>query len=330
MKSRILKFFIVLIIVVGIITIYEFTKPTEVGEVLVKVGSLKGPTSIGMIKMIDEKQSLDTNVNVDYTIVTTNDDMLSKLETYEFDFACVPVNVAANLYNKGIKFQNIGVVCLNNLYIVGKDENIQNISDLKNKTINITSKGATPDILIQYLLKENGVGVDDPVYPTLDYSLAQVELTQAILTDKANFAVLPEPFVTQALAKNSELKILFDLQEEFEKINGENTKITQSCIVVKEEFANENPKLVKEFIEKYKISNNFVNTERETAGEISEKYGLGITKDSAGQAIKRANLTYISAKDAKEDVEKFLGILYEFAPKSIGGKIPDEGFYYLK
>jgi NitT/TauT family transport system substrate-binding protein len=38
----------------------------------------------------------------------------------------------------------------------------------------------------------------------------------------------------------------------------------------------------------------------------------------------------MSAVDAKAAIEKYLQVLLNFSPNSVGGKLPDANFYYQK
>ena len=46
--------------------------------------------------------------------------------------------------------------------------------------------------------------------------------------------------------------------------------------------------------------------------------------------MTRTKLEFVTAQDAKADVEVYLNALNEVSGEMIGGKLPDEGFYYKK
>jgi NitT/TauT family transport system substrate-binding protein len=325
--TTIIFIFLILIAITVSLTIYinENDKQNDISSV--RIASLQGPTSIGMIKMIEEKPTIN-NAQSTYEIVKTTDLLISKLQAEEFDIACLPVNLAANLYNKGIEYELLGINNLNNLYIIGNDSNITNISELKGNVIGVINKGATPDILFNYILNKNNMDSIEDI--TIDYSMPPAELAAAIIAGKIKYGVLPEPFVSQILSKNKDCKILFDLQEQLNKVNDTDTNITQGCIVVRKEFAKNNKKTLDDFINKYTESIQFVNNNFSEAGAMCEKYSLGVTAETAETVIPRSNIVYISADESKKDIYNFLKILYDFSPDSIGGKIPDNNFYYNK
>jgi len=297
-------------------------------KVVVHIAGLQGPTSIGMIKMIENKPSLGTNVESDYQVAKTPDILVSKLISKEIDIATVPTNLAAKIYNKGIDYKLAAMNTWGVLYMVGSEENIMQWKDLKGKTINSVGKGTIPDIAVRYLLDKNGINSEKDV--TIDYTIAQVELAQAVIAGKVKLAVLPEPFVTMVTTKNPKVKVIFDIKKEWDKASGSNQEFAQTCLLVKGEFANKNPAIVNRFLEEYKESIEWVNANKAEAGRLVEKNGIGIKAKIAEMAIPRCNIRYEDANTAKAKVESFFKIILKYSPKDIGGKIPDEGFYYQK
>lgn len=325
MNKKLLFYSLIIIFLITLISVFIITNNKSTDITSIRIAGLQGPTSIGMIKLIDENLSI-SNLPTTYEIVKTTDLLISKLQSNEFDIACLPVNLAANIYNKGMNYRILAVNTLNNLYVVGKTNDINKIKDLKGKTINVINKGATPDVLFNYILNNNGMDVSKDL--VLDYSMQQAELASSIIAGKLEYAVLPEPFVSQVLSKNSNVKILFNLQDELNKISQNNVNITQGCIVVNNEFAIKNKEIVEDFIKNYKVSIAFVNNNPTEAGTLCEKYSLGISSLIAKTAIPQSNIVFIPASEAKEDITNFLNILYNFSPNSIGNKLPDNNFYY--
>ncbi|MGE5473595.1 MAG: ABC transporter substrate-binding protein [Ignavibacteriales bacterium] len=295
---------------------------------VINIAGLQGPTSMGMIKMIEEKPSLGANVDSNYEIAKTPDILVSKLISKEFDIATVPTNLAVKLYNKGIDYKLAAMNTWGVLYIVGSEEGIKQWKDLKGKTINSVGKGTTPDIAIRYLLDKNGLNPDKDV--TVDYTIAQVELAQAVIAGKIKLAILPEPFVTMVMTKNPKVKIIFDIQKEWDKASKTTGEFAQTCLLVKGDLAKNNPAVVNTFLEEYKKSTEWVNANKAEAGQLVEKNNIGIKAKVAELSIPRCNIRYEDAVTAKPKINSFLEIILKYSPNDIGGKIPDEGFYYKK
>lgn len=333
--KKFLSFIMIFLLTFGVIgcskqdNTYEDKQENKVVEKeVVKIAGLKGPTSIGMIKMFEEKPNLGENLDSSYEIATTPDVLISKLLSKEVDFAALPTNAAAKLYNKEAGYELAAVNTWGVLYMMTNGEEIKSFEDLKGKKINSIAKGSTPDVVFRYLLEKNGLDIEKDV--TLDYTFNHVELAQAMVAGKVDIAVLPEPFVTMVSMKNKQSKIAMNIQEEWKNILGENAAIAQACLVVRKDFAQSHPEAVNSFLEEYEKSINWVNENKEEAGVLVEKHGIGMKAKMAELAIPRCNIAFKDAQDSKETVQRYLKVLYDFSPKDVGGKLPDENFYYNK
>ena len=132
-----------------------------------RVGSLKGPTSMGLVKLMDQASKGEAKGSYEFTMVTAADELLGKIVSGDLDIALVPSNMASIIFNKtnhGVNVLNINTLGV--LYVVSSDDSIKSIADLKGKTVYLTGKGTTPDYALQYLLKANGMTTDDV---TLEY-----------------------------------------------------------------------------------------------------------------------------------------------------------------
>ena len=296
-------------------------------EIVVNIAALTGPTAIGMIKMIDEEPSLGGNVTTNYEIVQTPDILVSKLLSGEFDFSALPSNMAATLYNKDAGYQLLAMNTWGVLYVVSSDNSISSWNDLQGRTVNAFGLGATPDVVFRYLLSENGVNPEDDL--TIDYSIPQTEIAAAMIAGRIDTALLAEPMVTMVTTQNSDLKIVLDLQDEWQKINGPDTPMAQGALVVRAEFARNHPEIVAGFLERYKESIEWVNANAAEAGVLVEKHNVGMPAKIAERAIPRSNIRFMTAIEARPSVENYLKVLYSFSPQTVGGKLPDEGFYYV-
>lgn len=300
------------------------TENTE-DKMTINVASLKGPSSIGMVKLHDQKSSLPDGTIVNYEIVPTPDAMIAKILSKEIDMATLPTNVAVKLFNKGTEIKLTSIVGYGVLYLVYQNIEVNNWEDLKNNTIYVTAKGSTPDIILRYLLAENNLTPDKDII--LDYSLEQVELSQLIIANKANIAVLPEPFVTMVLSKNKNAAIAFDLESEWAKSkNG--LSLPMTCFVATKQITENNPMAVDEFLNLYEQSINWIKENPEDAAELVEKLDIGMNRETAIEAIPRCNVEFTPSKEAKEAVNSYINAILDFSPEDIGGKMPDESFYY--
>lgn len=303
----------------------EEKQPIETKEpISVTIAGLKGPTSIGMIKLIDEKALNSDGYNVEYVAESAPDALTGKIISGDIQISSLPINLASVLYNKtGGAVQLIALNTIGNLYVVGTDET-SSIKDLEGKTLGMSAKGSTPDYVMNYLLNQNGL--EGKV--ELDYALDHATLAQTVIAEDTKVALLPEPFATQVMMKNSNVNILIDLNKEWETATNGESEIYTGCIVVNKKFAENNKEFVAEFLKQYEASVNWVVDNPVDASVLVEKNEIMPSAALVEKAIPYCGITYKFAADEKESVNSFYKILFESNPASIGGILPDEGFYY--
>ena len=149
-----------------------------------------------------------------------------------------------------------------------------------------------------------------------------------LVKNESAIAMLPQPYVTVASAQVEGLETVIDLNAEWEKLNPDCGLVT-GVIVVRKEFAEKNPEAVKAFLKEYKASVDFVLGDVPAAAQLVAKHGIFEKAAVMEKAIPKCNITYIAGEDMKAPVNKYLGVSYEQNPKSIGGKLPEDDFFYI-
>lgn len=294
-----------------------------------RVGALKGPTGMGMAQLMEQDAQGAAALEYDFTVLDSPDDLTGKIINGEVDAAAIPTNAALALYNKtNGAVQLAAVNTLGVLFVLENGDAIRSIADLKGKTVHTGGKGATQDFAFRYILQKNGLDPDKDV--TLDYKLQHADLAAAAAAGDAKIALLPQPHVTTAMMKNPQLRIALDVTKEWEKAAGDAGKLAMGCIVVQKKFAQANKEALGAFLDEYKQSIAFVNGQADQASELIAKYAILPNANVAKKAIPLSNIVYIDAQEAKSFLEKFYKVLYDFEPKSVGGKLADEGFYYSR
>lgn len=305
---------------------------TQAEPVDVNVMALKGPTAMGMVKLMDDADSgnVDTE-NYSFEIAASADEVTPKLIQGETDIAAVPANLASVLYNKTEgQIQVLAVNTLGVLYIVENGDSIHSVSDLAGRTIYASGKGSTPEYALNFILEKNGLTPETDV--TIEWKSEHSECVSALAQDPEGIAMLPQPFVTTAQAKNPNLKVALDLTEEWDKVmENEETKssLLTGVVVVRKEFAEENPEAVEDFMDRYADSVKYVNDNVEEAAKLVGNYDI-VTEDVAVKAIPECNIVCITGEDMKEQLSGYLAILKDANPESIGGELPGDDFYYIQ
>ena len=277
---------------------------------LVRVASLKGPTSLGLLFLMNKADKGET------------------ANTYEFQMAAlVPANVASVLYHKtqgGVKVIDINTLGV--LYMVSGEDGLTNFTDLKGKTIYLTGKGTTPDYVLRYLLTANGMSADDVI---LEYKSEATEVASVLAEDPTAIGLLPQPFVTAACMQNDALKVIFDLNEEWNKVQGEDgSSMVTGVTVVRKEFLEENEEAVKSFMEDHKASAEDINADPATGAALAVEAQIVAKEPIAQKAIPNCNITYIDKAEMKQALSGYLDVLFHQDSLSIGGGLPESDFYY--
>ncbi len=300
---------------------------------LIRIATLKGPTGMGMVKLFADNEAKITANRYQPLIVGTPDEIVGKISSGEMDIAAVPTNLAATLYNKTSgKVQLLALNTLGVLNILEKGETVKSMADLKGKTLYASGKGSTPEFILNYLLMQNGI---DPAKDmTIIYKTEHAELATLALSGSANLVLLPEPFVTTVLTKNTGFKSVIDLTEEWsvttKKTGVKDSILSMGCVIVRKEFAEKEKEAVNAFLSEYALSIRFVNDFPDEASALIAKYGIMASSALAKVAIPNCNIVYIDGENMKAQIANLYNVFFMADPKSIGGKLPEDDFYYMK
>lgn len=299
--------------------------PSEPATNTARVAALKGPTAMGLAQLMTSDSS-----NYDWTLAASADEITPKLVQGQLDIAAVPANLASVLYNNTQgQIQVLAVNTLGVLYIVESGDTVHSVEDLRGKTIYSSGKGSTPEYALDYMLSQNGIDPESDV--TIEWKSEHAECVAALAAEENAIAMLPQPFVTTAQAKNETIRVALDLTEEWEKLSSTAEKpatLITGVAVVRKGFAETNPELVDQFLEDYQASVEFaLNSVNETAALIGE---LDIVPEAvAKKALPQCNITFLAGQEMKDKLSGYLQTLFDQNPKAVGGTMPGDDFYYL-
>lgn len=298
-------------------------------EVEVRVAALKGPTAMGLVKLMSDSEAGDAKGNYAFTIAASADEITPKLIQGQLDIAAVPANLSSVLYNntKG-QVKVLAVHTLGILYIVEKGDTIHSIEDLRGKTIYSSGKGATPEYALNYLLSANGI---DPVKDvTVEYKSEHAEVVAALALQDNGIAMLPQPFVTTAQMKEKSLRIALDLNEEWDKLQTNEANpsgLITGVMAARSQFIDERPQAVAAFLAEYAESVAYANQNVNETAALIGKYDI-VPEAVAKIALPYCNIVFIDGDEMKAKLSGYLKVLLDQNPKSVGGALPNEDFYY--
>lgn len=298
----------------------------SVEPVTVNIASLKGPTTMGIVKLMNDSDAGNTVHNYQTTIYGAADEIVPLIVQGKVDIANVPANLAAVLYKKtegGITVLDINTLGV--LYVVETGDSITSVADLKGKTIYSTGKGTTPEYVLNYILKANGIDPETDV--TIEFKSEATEVAAMLEGATDAVAVLPQPYVTVAMTKNSAISIALDLSAEWEALDS--TKQVTGVTVVRNEFLEANPKVIAQFLADYASSVEYVNANIEEAAALVGGYDI-VAEGVAKKALPYCNIVCLTGEEMKSNLSNYLQVLYDSDPSSVGGQLPEDSFYYVE
>ncbi len=291
-------------------------------DTVIRIGGMKGATTIGLVNLVDKINKGEAS-NYSFEMYTAGSDVMAAMVAGEVDIATVPANVACVMNTKvegGVSVIDINTLGVLNCISAG--DQIASVSDLSGKTVYTTGQGAVPEYTIRYLLEANGV-----TDCNLEFKSEPTEIVSIFADNADAVAILPQPFVTAALAQNESLKIAFDLNDEWAKVNTD-CKIVTGVTVATNSFIKEHGSLVDAFLKEHKESADKALSDVDTTAALVVEQGIIAKEPLAKKAIPNCNITCITGKEMKDTLAGYLKVLFEQDPKSVGGSIPGDEFYY--
>ena len=296
-------------------------------EVKANVFGIAGPTGIGLANLMkdakDGKGSLDYNIQ----LAASNDEIVAKITNKEADIAAVATNLASTLYNKtngGIKV--LAINTLGVLNVVAKGVEVNTIADLKGMTVYSTGQGANPEYILNNILTGNGLKVGEDV--KVEFVSQPAELIAKVVGARKAVVIAPQPVATTITIQDTAAKIVIDLNDEWNKLNDK--KLVMGCIIARSEFVEANPEAVEAFLKDYEASIKAVSEDIDATAAACEEFQIIPKAPIAKKAIPYCNIVFEDGEDMKADLSAYLTFLHTANPKSVGGKLPADNFYYGK
>ena len=293
-------------------------------NVNIRVGSLSGPTTIGIVNLMDDAEKGNTANAYEFTVATQPDEVAAMLNNGSIDIALIPANLASVVYNK--TSGSISVIDINTLgvlYCLSTDESISSVSDLSGKTVITTGQGATPEYAMNYLLEQYGV-----TDCTLDFRADGQEVIAALSQGQGDIAILPQPAATSACANVEGMKVAFSLNEQWDAVTDDSILVT-GVTVVRNEFLEEHPLAVEVFLEAHSASAEKALSDVEGTAALVVAQGIVPAEPVAQKAIPLCNIVCITGEEMKADLSGYLQTLYDQNPQAVGGALPADDFYYV-
>ncbi|AEE46699.1 ABC transporter substrate-binding protein [Cellulomonas fimi] len=307
----------------------EPTPSATVERTTVRIASLKGPTTMGLVRLMDEAARGAARHDYQVTVYGTPDEVLPKVLHGDVDVALLPANLAAVLDAKTTgtpaAIQVAAINTLGVLHVVEVGDTVHSLSDLRGRTVYSTGKGATPQLVLEHLL--DLTGLDPAADLSVQYLSEATEVAARLAAEPGAVAVLPQPYVTVVAGQVPGARAALDLTEEWAAVEPDSQLVT-GVVVVRAAFATEHAAAFEEFLDDYAESTAFTNEHPDEAGELIAAAGIVPAAAVATKAIPGSHITYVDGAEMRHSLAGYLAVLHAADPASVGGALPDDGFYY--
>ena len=287
-----------------------------------------------LIRMVQSNALADVAAQVEFAEWKDPDQLRALAVGGKADFLAMPSNVAANLYNRGVPLKLLDINTWGILSIVSRDQGMKTLADLAGKELVMPFRGDMPDIIFQTLAAQQGIKVGEDV--KLRYVATPMDAMQLLLTRRADQALLAEPAISMAFIKSRSLPVKViapelyrsvDLQAEWGRVFDRPARIPQAGIVVLGRRMDD-AELIARFEQAHAQALQWCGANADACGRIVAERIPMLTPEGVADSIRAVQAEYVSAADARPELEFFFQKLAEREPGLIGGKLPADDFYY--
>ncbi|WP_421733705.1 ABC transporter substrate-binding protein [Cellulomonas sp.] len=304
------------------------TAPTD-EPTTVRVASLKGPTTMGLVQLMHEAEAGAGTEDYRVTMYGSPDEVVPLVVRGEVDVALLPSNLAAVLYNKTLddadaQIQVAAISTLGVMDILEAGDTVHSVADLAGKTVYASGKGASPQYVLEHLLTGNGL--DPATDLTIEYRSEHTEVAALLATTPGAIALLPQPFATVVTTQNPSIRSALDLTDEWAEVSPDSELVT-GVVVVRTAFVTEHPDAVEAFLTDYEASARFTNAHPAEAAVLIAEAGIVPAAPIAEAAIPSSHITFVDGTELRSLLGGYLQVLFDADPASVGGSVPGDDFY---
>ena len=311
--------------------------PAVVGTKKIPRLVLAGPfatVSNPLIRIVDAGLLADVAEKVEFISWRTPDQLRAMALKGEADFLAMPSNLSANLYNRGLKLQQMNIGIWGILWMVARRDGLKTLADFKGQEVVMPFRGDMPDALFRLLCRKQGIDPDKDM--TLRYVASPLDAMQLLITRRADNALLADPAVAVGLRKSQSFPISVvapslyrsvSLQEEWGRVFNRAPRMPQAGIVMLGSQLG-NTALARRFEEACEEAQQWCEANPDECGQIVAKRIEMLTPEGVADAIRADRSDMVVASKARPELEFFYQQLLEMQPGLVGGKLPDDGFYF--
>lgn len=253
------------------------------------------------------------------------DELRAGLTSGEILLSVVPVQAAANLYNRGFPIRLANAMTNGLLYILSDKPELSTVSGLKGMRIAVPFRGDTPEIIFGQLLRHHGLDAAKDLEIT--YTGTPIEAMQMMLAGRVDAALTAEPSTTAGILKGKKagktIRRAINIQQEWGAMTGKAPVVPQAGLAVTLPFLDAHGDALPAIHAVLEQATAAVLADPKAAAAAASTT-LGMPAPLLAASVPSSNLVTRAAGEARADIERMLSTM---DLKKIGGKLPDDGFY---
>src|SRR5215207_4405029 len=239
----------------------------------------------------------DTNkgVRIEPYVFNAGPSAIEALFGGQIDIAYVGPNPAINGYlasdGQGIRIIS-GAASGGASFVVRNDSGINSVDDLGDKKFASPQLANTQDVALRKYLSDNGFETIQHGGNVTIVTVTPSDILTLMLKKDIDGAWVPEPWATR-LVKEANGKIFVDERELWPP----DGKFVTANIIARTDYLNENPQIIKQFLETHVNQTDWINDNKEKAIEafniaLKNLTGRTIPEDELRDAFSRLEFTY--------------------------------------
>ena len=296
-------------------------------ETLALYGPPAGP-SVTLALAVATNRFADIADAASMTAWRAPDELRAGLTSGSIRLSIVPVQAAANLYNRGFPIRLANVMTDGLLYIATGDDSIEGIADLKGRSVAVPFRGDTPEILFGQLLAHHGLNPETDLQIT--WAGTPIEAMQLLLAGRVEAALTAEPSTTAAVIAGrqagKDIRRAIDLQAAWGEMTGAVSVLPQAGLAITGDFLSMHGDAVPALLAAIETATDEVLADPAKAASHATEV-LGMPAPLLAASIPHSNLVARVARQARPDIERMLSTMTGADMAAINGRLPDDGFY---
>lgn len=263
-----------------------------------------------------------------FTAWRTPDELRAGLTSGDIALSVVPVQAAANLYNRGFPIRLANVMTNGLLYVISGATDIATIPDLAGRKVAVPFRGDTPEIIFGQLLAHHGIDPETDLEIT--YAATPIEAMQLLLAGRVDAALTAEPSTTAGVLRGreagQEISRAIDLQTAWGDMTGDAPVLPQAGLAITQSFLDTNGDAVAPILSA--LTDATAGVLADPAQASAHATGpLGLPAPLLAASVLHSNLVARPAAEARADIERMLTAMAGPDLARIGGLLPDDAFY---